>query len=910
MQRQYEEGLITKVDYCINGDWNMRGCKINHALENNNVWHSQANSVSCSDSAIAPLVTSSARQLTGLTAALPSRSRSTDIRGNVAVHEALVDSALATSRQTLPYATNKPLSLSRYGVSLMDVSVSAVTNTVAYDPLGRQIAQTDGRGNTKHAEYNTLGQRSASIDALGNRTTYAYDQLGNLAAVTSPLGNSIVYEYDFRGRKAYEGGATYPARYTYDVFSNMITMMTYRNESLGHDSGDVTTWLYDEASGSMTNKVYADGKGPTYAYTPDGKLLRRIWARGVVTDYAYDRWNNLTNTTYSDETPAMSLFYDAMGRQVEAHNAAGMTTFTYDAFGSLTNENIIGVIDTNTIERYWDTYGRTVGYALNGERQTIIGYCIATGRLLTMHIGNMSGSQVLNDEPFTWSYLLGSDLKSTLVCPTDLTASWSYDANNQLLQVRNATSTNVISQYDYTYDAAGRRTACTKTGSAFAHGDEIVYAYNTRSELTNAVASVDADYRYAYQYDDIGNRIAASERGGESLYSANKLNRYIAIDEFIPVYDDDGNQTLIKTQSGIWNVIYNAENRPILWSNETTAVKMEYDYEGRRVFKEVLTAIATNCCSFLYDGQVLLATREGMNEADHILRPPSVDGYASPIFYISQSGERFLCAQDANRNITEEINVNGQLSCSYNYAPFGEVSVVGFDNGNRICWSGEYLDKELGCTYYLYRHYNSSIGRWCRLDPIGDIIPLSYYQFVENNPISLVDQNGLLSKSECDTYKDKAMKSDSYLKLAKYLDDHGCTNRVIECKCCGNGDAANHKKVGEVDYISICVDNSGLTEQTVMWLVDHETIHAMQDCDKKNPETCDVLLCRELEAYYHSKCKSGPPIQRKGCAIEAAKGSSNKLCNWKKRPINEFYRKAGEMFDKCVNAHKRFFEGD
>ena len=48
MQRQYEEGLITKVDYCINGDWNMRGCKINHALENNNVWHSQTNIVSCS----------------------------------------------------------------------------------------------------------------------------------------------------------------------------------------------------------------------------------------------------------------------------------------------------------------------------------------------------------------------------------------------------------------------------------------------------------------------------------------------------------------------------------------------------------------------------------------------------------------------------------------------------------------------------------------------------------------------------------------------------------------------------------------------------------------------------------------------------------------------------------------------
>ena len=50
------------------------------------------------------------------------------------------------------------------------------------------------------------------------------------------------------------------------IHSNKTTMMTYRDESRGPDSGDVTTWLYDEASGVMTNKVYADGKGPRYDY--------------------------------------------------------------------------------------------------------------------------------------------------------------------------------------------------------------------------------------------------------------------------------------------------------------------------------------------------------------------------------------------------------------------------------------------------------------------------------------------------------------------------------------------------------------------------------------------------------------------------------------------------------------------
>ena len=89
--------------------------------------------------------------------------------------------------------------------------------------------------------------------------------------------------------------------------------------------GDTTTWFYDEASGVMTNKLYADGKGPHYTYIDDGKLATRTWARGIVTTYAYDGWGNLVETEYSDNTPTVTVAYDALGRQVEAHAAAGVT---------------------------------------------------------------------------------------------------------------------------------------------------------------------------------------------------------------------------------------------------------------------------------------------------------------------------------------------------------------------------------------------------------------------------------------------------------------------------------------------------------------------------------------------------------------------------------------------------------
>ena len=746
--------------------WRKSEALSNIAIIDGNIWLTQTNIVSCSDSAIAPLVTSSARQLTGLTAALPAHSRSFDIRGNVTENETLVDSSLVTSSQTLPYATNKPLSISRYGVSLMDVSVSAVTNTVAYDSLGRQIAHTDGRGNTRHTEYNVLGQRSVSIDALGNRTAYTYDSYGNLASVTNALGNATIYEYDLRGHKTYEGGATYPVRYEYDTFGNKTTMTTYRDAGgpgFVPAVGDATTWLYDIASGAMTNKVYADGKGPTYSYTPNGKLARRTWARGITTDYSYDNWGNLTNTVYSDGTPTIALSYDALGRQTEAHDAAGITTFIYDPFGSLTDETVIGVAGTNAIIRHWDNFGRNVGYALNGVRQSTLAYDPATARLLTMQTGRTGVPPVPNEEPFIWTYLSGSDLKSSLSYPNGLTASWTYDANNQLLQVCNATPTNTISQYDYVYDVAGRRISVSKSGTAFDQSDSIAYGYNSRSELTNAVASIDADYRYSYDFDDIGNRVSSSERGTNSIYTANNLNQYTLLDDFIPQFDDDGNQTLIKTATGDRSVSYNGENRPIHWSNGSTNIVMSFDRMGRRVeYFETVDVDGVTITNihhrFVYDGYLCIQRLDAAanNAIDLIFAWDPAEPVATrPLMIEKPNVCKLHVTHDGNKNVSDLVFFSGGsgVAAHYEYAPFGALmastrnstsTVYDFRTYNPFRFSSEYADDALGLVYYNYRHYEPVMGRWLSSDPIGEDGGLNCLLFVHNGGVIGTDMLGLI----------------------------------------------------------------------------------------------------------------------------------------------------------------------
>ena len=548
-----------------------------------------------------------------------------------------------------------------------------------------------------------------------------------------------------------------PVDYSYDEFGDKVFMITYCDINA---ADDVTRWLRDEATGLVTNKVYADGKGPRYTYTPDGRLATRTWARGIVTTHSYDSNGALTNTVYSDGTPSVALAYNRAGRQVEARDAAGVTTFAYDDFGENTNETVIGVAGTNVLERFYDALGRNTGYALNGVRQTALAYDPVTGRLVMMTTAtggagvppaqNESDQNHCSPSPstftsFQWSYLQGSDLKTSLTYPNGLIASWTYDANNQLLQVRNATPTNGISQFDYAYDAAGRRTAIAKSGTAFEFDDVVSYGYNARSELTNAVAALDTNYRYSCRYDPIGNRESSSERGTNTTYAANELNQYTQIavedeDAFIPEFDDDGNQTLVKTATGIWLVTYNGENRPIRWTCGTTNIVMSYDRMGRRVTK--------NDQRFVCDGYLQICNFHFTATApdyNYFTWDPTESVATRPLMWKRGDAAAYY-THDGNKNVSENVGASGVIVAHYEYADFGAIIAQTGDSAVENPWrfSSEFVDADLGLIYYVYRHVDSMQGRWLARDPAYESGGVNLYGFCENNGM-YGDLDGLVS---------------------------------------------------------------------------------------------------------------------------------------------------------------------
>ncbi len=184
----------------------------------------------------------------------------------------------------------------------------------------------------------------------------------------------------------------------------------------------------------------------------------------------------------------------------------------------------------------------------------------------------------------------------------------------EMLYKRN---TEEVAKRSYTYDNLARSVPhVTMREGSVAVTDS--FTYNGRGELTNATVKGGV---YGYAYDNIGNRETASELTDTTAYATNALNQYTTITEgeeapFAPTYDAAGNQTKIKTATGIWNVTYNAENRPVQFTSEdgNMVIDCAYDYMGRRVSKKrTVNGVVVEHLRFLYRGYLQIGAYNALN---------------------------------------------------------------------------------------------------------------------------------------------------------------------------------------------------------------------------------------------------------------------------------------------------------
>ena len=474
--------------------------------------------------------------------------------------------------------------------------------------------------------------------------------------------------------------------------------------------------------------------------------------------------NFLAGISYSDATPGQSFAYNHLGQLTQITDASGTRTFACNPYGEPETDCLEANGLSWQVSELYDGLGRQAGYELSAD-----GRRVQQARLSYDGKGRLSALAAEGMEtPFSWTYCEQGGLVEQLAYPNGMTRVNTYEDSRDLLSVidyRRPGSANPPARHEYDYDALGRPTRRRDTWNTAAPKTTRLFTYNSRGELVGD--QLRPGGRFGYQYDNIGNRKEAFEFGSTTDYETDELNRYAGIvrnggEAFTPQYDADGNQTLVKTSTGIWTVTYNAENRPVKFESEDggTTVECAYDSMGRRFEKKVTVGGTTGFhARYLYRDYLQVAECDLTGETPALVRSylwdPS-EPQATRVLAMTrweangtQVKEHLYCMHDAMKNVTSLFGEARGRRALYEYRPYGGLvtSEGNMAQENKFRFSCEYMDDELGLIYYNYRHLNPRDGRWISRDPIMEQGGWNLYSYIYNSPTISNDIIGLYTVS-------------------------------------------------------------------------------------------------------------------------------------------------------------------
>ena len=429
------------------------------------------------------------------------------------------------------------------------------------------------------------------------------------------------------------------------------------------------------------------------------------------------------------------------------------------------------------------------------------------------------------------------------------------------------------------------------------------------------------------------------------------------------VLDEIGYQTLVKTATGVWQVTYNGENRPVRWTQGDTVITMSFDRMGRRVTK--------NDQRFVYDGYLQVenfhcstSTCRGEAERSRNLQPstfiwdPTESVATRPLVWTKNDISSYY-AFDGNKNVSEVLAADGSLSAHYEYAPFGALTVSRGEDAAANPWrfSSEYAEADTATVYYNYRHYEPVMGRWMARDPIEEVGEPNIYIFVNNLGVSGLDYRGLINPC-CNDLLKKVIKGEdeprpgdppyalgipySLVNLQWGISAIGNEHRMcqIHLKCGGDGCQSDAQRLGSQGFtggyaklvksgssfwhtdtvieVHLCTDNSGRSLKDLegsLVTLKHELSHANDLCKANKDFECgnftasdvnagifDRRICSEIRAYATAHRGISQPGMTKEEIIKSAQRSVVQGCGIRKEKIDRIDANFGTTLEARVTA--------
>ncbi|MDE5907728.1 MAG: hypothetical protein K2H52_03125 [Lachnospiraceae bacterium] len=569
----------------------------------------------------------------------------------------------------------------------------------ALDGWGRITAVDTPEGGREEYAYDQAGNITQTTDARGGKIRYAYNSQGKVCAVTDQSGNRETFRYDREGRQIQHTDRKGTKTETkYNVYGQPVLKVCTDNQGKRHVMG---TWEYDDF-GQM-KKAVAGGFVYTYAYRPDGKLLRK-WSSGkLVISCSYYKDGTLKSLT--DVTgKTLHYGYDEAGRlsSLKDDGERLLTEYAYTAAGRLKEIRI--------------PEGFRASYEYDGD-----------GNLSHLWIGNEENGVLLYDAFMVYDLngnrtgktgeRLGADGKCQ-----EMSTAYSYDLMNRLTEERRKDDGD-----RYSYDSAGNRIRKQHYNFNLTAGENSVRCLN--ESITGNVVD-------AARCDIID---------GEESYCYNERNQLTerktlsGITEYL--YDENGSLVSEKEGEKTGSYHYDLLNRQI-YVRTLNGKEQEnlYDGEGLRAGLKENGKAST---FLFYNGEILAESNEdNMPERRHI------QGVGLSRVQTMDNGAYHAYHQDEQGSTAYVTGSSGEVENCYIYDAFGNVLEKKEDIQSRILYAGQQYDQEAGQYYLRARYYNPLIGRFAQEDTYrGD--GLNLYAYCGNNPVMYYDPSGYNGIGDC-----------------------------------------------------------------------------------------------------------------------------------------------------------------
>ena len=553
---------------------------------------------------------------------------------------------------------------------------------------------------------------------------------------------------------SYEDGvADNYTEYQYDAAGNKTGMYTGMSTPGAYASAPLTQYAYDRF-GNMTELTDALGNAESYTYDLSGNMLTKIDRNGAETVYTYDGLNRVLTSTVTDggeQTGYTAFIYTKTGQKAAETDGAHTVSFAYDALGRLlTQTETGGTVKDYTYDAGSNKLSASVTAGGAAAVNTAYTYDVMS-RLVTVTENNVTTAEYtydINGNRATMSYGNGNSV------------TYEYNLANMVTGVTNLKGATVVSSYAYTYYLDGnQRTKTDHTGKV------TTYVYDGQGRLKSESES---GFGAVYAYDLNGNRATMTVTGASaytSAYTYDRNNRLVTetksaggTDEITEYYYDRSGNTLARMTStlsaaagaagisvhalgdgGTGAVLYEYDgyNRQTRVRSSDSDAEYTYRPDGLRHSKTVDGVTTTH----VWDGQNIVLDMNGTGAV--------TAKYIRGVNLIAAetAGARKYYLYNAHGDVVNLTDTTGTSVKSYDYDAFGVEKNPDANDANPWRYCGEYFDTETKTIYLRARYYDPVIGRFTTQDGWeygndNDPLSLNLYTYAHNNPLRYADPCG------------------------------------------------------------------------------------------------------------------------------------------------------------------------